>query len=251
MKVLDTIKGFISMKVAAAKKGARAASPMSPTENPYITARRTWNDHTGSVISQKQTWQVIGILSLMIALAAVGGMIYIGNQSKFVPYIYEVDKLGQTRAVGPMTKAAKTSPLIIYASVAEFVGDARLVTPDVALQRKAIYRLYAKLGPNKPATAKMNEWLNGNADASPFARAAIETVNTEITSIIPQTPDTWQVDWLETTYDRQGIAKRKNVRMRALVTVYVADPTAGMDEEQLRNNPAGIYIRDFSWSKLL
>ncbi|MGC8276600.1 VirB8/TrbF family protein, partial [Escherichia coli] len=107
------------------------------------------------------------------------------------------------------------------------------------------------LGPNDPATAKMNEWLNGTADASPFARAAVETVSTEITSVIPQTPDTWQVDWVETTRDRQGVVKGQPVRMRALVTVYVVEPTADTKEEQLRNNPAGIYVRDFSWSRLL
>ncbi|HAL5940966.1 TPA: conjugal transfer protein TrbF [Escherichia coli] len=252
MSFADTIKGLIFKKKPATAAAAATPAATGPqTDNPYLTARRTWNDHVGSVVSQKQTWQVVGILSLMIVLAAVGGIIHIGSQSKFVPYVYEVDKLGQTAAVGPMTRASKADPRVIHASVAEFVGDARLVTPDVALQRKAVYRLYAKLGPNDPATAKMNEWLNGTADASPFARAAVETVSTEITSVIPQTPDTWQVDWVETTRDRQGVVKGQPVRMRALVTVYVVEPTADTKEEQLRNNPAGIYVRDFSWSRLL
>ena len=258
MSFADTIKGLIFKKkpvpAAVAASGSESGGTSRTTaivENPYLTARRTWNDHTGSVVSQKQTWQVVGILSLMIVLAAVGGIIHIGSQSKFVPYVYEVDKLGQTNAVGPMSRASKADPRVIHASVAEFIGDARLVTPDVALQRKAVYRVYAKLGPNDAGTAKMNEWLNGKADSSPFARAAVETVSVEITSVIPQTPDTWQVDWLETTRDRQGVAKGEPVRMRALVTVYVVEPTADTKEEQLRNNPAGIYVRDFSWSRLL
>ncbi len=32
-------------------------------------------------------------------------MIYIGSQSKFIPYVVEVDKLGQTIAVSPMDRA--------------------------------------------------------------------------------------------------------------------------------------------------
>jgi len=75
----------------------------SPTgaENPYLAARRSWNDHVGAVMTSRQTWQVMGILCLMIALASVGGIIHIGSQSKFIPYIIEVDKLGQALAVSP------------------------------------------------------------------------------------------------------------------------------------------------------
>ena len=84
-----------------------------------------------------------------------------------------------------------------------------------------------------------------------FKRAAKETVSIEIASVLPQTPETWQVDWVETSRDRQGILKGQPFRMRALVTVYVAEPTASTSEEQVRNNPIGLYVRDFSWAKQL
>ncbi len=187
----------------------------------------------------------------MIALASVGGVIHIGSQSKFIPYVVQVDKMGQTLAAGPVTAADKADPRIIHATVADFINNARMVTPDVALQRKAVFKVYAVLSPNDPATPKMNEWLNGNADASPFKRAAKEMVSIEITSVIPQSPDTWQVDWTETTRDRQGALKGQPVPMRALVTVYTAEPTSQTTDEQLRNNPMGIYVRDYSWSRLL
>ena len=76
MSIADTLKGLIF------KKPANSAEPRDPrrskeplaggrrageAENPYLAARRTWNDHVGSVVSQRQTWQVIGILSLLIA----------------------------------------------------------------------------------------------------------------------------------------------------------------------------------------
>jgi type IV secretion system protein VirB5 len=93
--------------------------------------------------------------------------------------------------------------------------------------------------------------LNGTEGSSPFKRAVKETVSTEIVSVIPQTPETWQVDWMETTRDRQGVAKAQGVRMRALVTVYTVASTSSTTEEQIRNNPLGIYVRDFSWSRQL
>ena len=218
-------------------------------ENPYLAARRTWNEHVGGVVSSRQTWQVVGILSLLIALAGVGGIIHIGSQSKFVPYVVEVDKLGQAAAVSEAQRAAPADPRVVHAAVASFVSDARLVSPDVALQRKAVFRVYSMLAANDPATAKMNEWLNGSEDSSPFKRAAREMVSIEILSVLPQTPDTWQVDWMETVRDRQGLAKGLSYRMRALVTVYVVHATARTGEEEIRNNPLGIHVRDYSWSK--
>jgi type IV secretion system protein VirB5 len=201
-------------------------------------------------VSSRQTWQVVGILGLLIALAAVGGVVHIGSQSKFIPYVVEVDKLGQTVAAGPVQASSKADPRVIHATVAEFISDARMVTPDVALQRRAVFRAYSKLSPNDPATPKMNEWLNGNPERSPFRRAEKEMVNTEIKTVIPQTPDTWQVEWEETTRDRQGTPKSKPVTWRALVTVYIAEVTPQTTDEQLRNNPLSVYVRDFSWSRI-
>ena len=254
MSFADTIKGLIFKKKPDRRQSPQSseAGPRSSgLENPYLSARRTWNEHVGSVVSSRQTWQVVGILSLLIALAGVGGVIHIGSQSKFIPYVVQVDKMGQTIAAGPVTAADKADPRIVHATVADFITSARMVTPGVALQRKAVFKVYSVLSPNDPATAKMNEWLNGNADASPFKRAAKEMVNIEITSVIPQSPDTWQVDWTETTRDRQGALKGQPVPMRALVTVYTAEPTSQTTDEQLRNNPMGIYVRDYSWSRLL
>jgi len=246
MSLRETIKDLTLKKSSADQ---RRSTEAKAGENPYLAARRTWNDHTASMVSSRNMWQLLGILSLMIALAGVGGIIYIGSQSRFVPYVVEVDKLGQALAVAPAQQAAAVDQRVVHAAVASFISDARLVTPDVALQRKAVFRLYSMLSANDPATAKANEWLNGTAESSPFARAVTETVSIEILSVIPQTPDTWQVDWMESVRDRQGIMKDKPFRMRALVTVYTVPATPQTTEEQVRNNPLGIYVRDFSWSK--
>lgn len=256
MNIGATIKGLIFKKSSGGDQ-RRSMEPMvggrrqGENDNPYLSARRTWNDQSTANVANRQMWQLLGILAMMIALSGVGGMIYIGSQSKFVPYVVEVDKLGQAAAVAPAQRAASADPRVVHAAVASFINDARLVTPDIALQRKAVFRLYSMLSSNDPATAKANEWLNGTEDSSPFKRAVKETVSIDILSVIPQTPDTWQVDWMETMRDRQGVVKTKPFRMRALVTVYTVPATPQTTEEQVRNNPLGIYVRDFSWSTQL
>jgi len=220
-------------------------------ENPYLSARRTWNDQSAANVASRQMFQLLGVLALLVALAGVGGAVYIGSQSKFIPYVVEVDRLGQRQAVGPADRAAPVDQRIIHAAVADWIGSMRLVTPDIALQRKAVFKVYSMLAPNDPATAKTNEWLNGTADSSPFKRAAQETVSIEIASVIPQTPETWQVDWVEIVRDRQGVRKGASQRWRALVTVYTMATTPETTDDDMRNNPLGVHVRDFSWSKQL
>lgn len=247
MSFSDTVRGLI-FKSAATPKNPAGVSKNG--ENPYLNARRVWNDNISIAVSQRQTWQFIGVLSLLITLAAVGGMISIGSKSRFIPYVVQVDKLGQTVAVGPLQAAEKIDPRVVHASLAEWMSCVRLVTPDVALQRKCIFRAYSMLNPNDPSTRKMNEWFNGNEPATPFKRAEKEMVTIAIETVIPQTDDTWQIEWVEITRDRQGAAKSQPVTWRALITTYVAQTTSQTTEEQLRNNPLNIFVRDFSWSRI-
>lgn len=255
MKLGETMKGLVFQKTASderLKEGAiEGGRRHGENENPYLAARRSWNDQSAANIASRQMFQLLGVLALLVALVGVGGAVYIGSQSKFIPYVVEVDRLGQRQAVGAADRAAPVDERIVHAAVADWVGSIRLVTPDIALQRKAIFKVYSMLAPNDAATAKANEWLNGAADSSPFKRAELETASIEIASVIPQTPDTWQVDWVETLRDRQGVRKGTPQRWRALVTVYTAAPTPDTTDDDMRNNPLGVHIRDFSWSKQL
>ncbi len=261
MSVSEKLKGLMFKKPAPGYKEEPAAQQQEKqikrqydNENPYLDARRTWNENAGALVSSRQIWQVVGLLSLMIALAAVGGVIHIGSQSKFIPYVVEVDKLGRSQAAGPATASKANDPRILSASVSDFIENSRMVTPDAELQRKAVFRVYAHLAPNDSATIKMNEWLNGTPDSSPFKRATKEMVSINIDSVLPQTPNTWQIEWTETTRDRQGVLKEKPTTMRALVTVYVADMTMQQQnqstEKQRKDNPLNVYVRDYSWSRL-
>jgi type IV secretion system protein TrbF len=255
MSFRQTIRGLIFKPSASGierqrnSEGQGGSLDKGEDENPYLATRRSWNDQAAANMASRQMWQLLGSLALMVALASVGGMVYIGSQSKFVPYVVEVNKLGERAAVAPAQLAGVSDARVVRADVAAFISDLRMVSPDVALQRKAVYRMYAMLSSSDAAMVKANDWLNGTEDSSPFKRAAKETVSIEIASVLPQTGDTWQVDWIETVRDRQGVLKSPPFRMRALVTVYTAPSTPDTTEQQLLDNPLGTHVRDFSWSK--
>lgn len=72
-KKLMLRKSFVDSETDEFMAGGRRNGE---NDNPYLCARRTWNDHVGAIVASRRTWQMVGILSLLIALAGVGGMIH-------------------------------------------------------------------------------------------------------------------------------------------------------------------------------
>jgi type IV secretory pathway TrbF-like protein len=214
--------------------------------NPYLDARRHWNSEIDRAFARKHTLELLCVACLLIAFGAIGGIVYVGSKSKYTPYVIEVDKLGDAVGVGPAQIAQRADPRVIRASLASFIASARLVTPDQDLQRRAVYGVYALLKTKDPATEKMNEYLSP-PETSPFKRAEKLTVDTDISTVLPITADTWQVDWSETTRDRDGALISKPVNMRATLQIYIQSPGADARMADLQRNPLGIYVRDFNW----
>jgi len=237
----------VNMRLAALKRlWVRAERAAVETENPYLSARRAWNDHVGRLVAARTLWQVVALISLLIALCAVGGVVHLASRSQFIPFVVEVDDRGRVHALSRADQMPAASRAVIESQLESFITLSRRVTTDIALERAAIFALYAMLAPDDPATVKMTEHLNGDPTKTPFARAKNETVSTAITSILPQTATSWQVEWTETVFGRQGNTKAQ-VQWRALVDVYESQPHH-TTEEALRDNPLGVYIRDYSWN---
>ena len=220
------------------------------TPNPYLNARRSWNNHASGVMNFGVLSLLGGLICLLIALVAVAGIIYIGRQSKFVPLVFQQDGTGNTIS---MTRADRIPDAKVddyRLAITDFIHHIRLVTPDAELQSKAIWRAYAYLATNDPATVKANEYLNAAPEANPFTRAANETIGIEFKSVLQQSQDTWQVDWVETIRTRDGALKGEPYVMRALVTIY-QNLSADISSTQMFTNPHFIFIQDFNWSRQL
>lgn len=217
-------------------------------ENPYLNARRKWNNRETANARYRIAWQLLAILCLMLCIASVGGLITVAQQSKFIPYIVEIDKLGRVQEAMPLDKAAQVNDRIIGATLARFLENTRTVTPDVELQRRAILRVYSHLNTGDPASALLNQHFNGSPERNPFARAETEVVSIEINSILRQSKESWQAEWTETVRDRKG-KEIKQEHMRALFTVYLTKSDS-QDPAKFRNNPLGIFVKDISWSSL-
>ncbi len=265
---LSSVPGLGQPSSRASRPAASEAEP-----NPYLNARRSWNDYVGGVAQSRRLWQMMALMASVTTLGAVGGLVYVASAVKFVPYVVRVSDVGQPVAVGPAMPAAPFDPRIVEAQVAGFVTDARTVTTDFDLEKKGVFRVYSMLRQGDLAQRKMTDWFGSTSESSPFAEAQRESVNVQISSVIQQSERSWQVDWIETTYVRsapsasidqtppspdgstaastaQSSAGGVAEHWRALVTLDYRPHHKGVSDKEIRANPLGIYVTDFSWSKV-
>lgn len=207
----------------------------------YALGRMEWSDRMGDVIKQAAIWRAVAVGSLTVAGIAVSGLVYQASQVKLVPYVVEVDKLHATLPIGPADRAAKADSRIVRAQLADFISDLRSVYLDAAAEQTAVRSAYAKIDQSSAAFQVVNEHMAAN---DPFKRAQRESVTVEVQSVLPLSPDTWRVEWVEVTRARDGTVTSSRP-WSAAVTTKLQPPTT---EAGLLNNPLGIYVTAISWS---
>lgn len=220
-------------------------SAATPGElNPYVEARREWNERYGDYIQQAHHWRTVAIICSLVALVSVIGVGYIGAQSRVVPYVVEVDRVGEVAAIARADRAPEVDPRVIKAYLARFVADWRGVTTDRLAQKSAIDRIYAMLPSGSIALGKVNDFFKSR---NPFTVATKQSVAVDVTNILPISDQTWQVEWQEVTRDLRGEVQG-NLRMKVSIIVGITPPTA---ENLILINPLGVYITDLNWSQQL
>ena len=218
--------------------------PQPEAYNPYLAARREWNERYGSYVAQANAWRVAATLALAIAVLAVGGVVWLGGQNQFVPYVVKVDKLGASIAVDRADQALRPDRAVIVAQLARWIVNVRSVYIDAAAQRVFVTDGYAMINSRGDAFGAMNEHMRVH---DPFQRAKTETVTVEVQSVLPLAGDSWRIEWREEIKLREA-GSALSQHYQATVTVGFNPPP---DEATIRANPMGIYVNSFSWAQRL
>jgi len=216
----------------------------SPPENPYLAARMEWNERYGSYVRAAQSWRIVSLVSLTMAVIAFAYALYQSAQVKLVPYIVQVDKLGSPAFGGMPSRIEYADERVVRASLGAWISALRSVSPDTIVQKSYIDRTYALLMQADPATQKINDWFRNN---SPFDRSRTLTTAVEVNNVVALSPQSYQVDWTEIERDRTGKELRTR-RFRGIATVAMLPP---QDEAVIRLNPIGLYLKDFEWTAQL
>ncbi len=212
--------------------------------NPYVAARREWDERYGDMITRAKNWRFMAFLSALATLVAVAGIVVLSVRSKVVPFVVAIDSLGRTVSAGTADATTTADEKLTKAVLFTWIEEVRLVTTDPFAQRKAIDRAYAHLAMGSEAQAFITAYYRADP---PEKRSQTQTVSIDVKSILPDSNRTYEIEWIETTHDLNGGILATD-HWKGSFTIALNPPT---EERLMRINPLGIYITDAAWTKVL
>jgi type IV secretory pathway TrbF-like protein len=216
---------------------ARTAEPETPSQR----AGQVWDERIGSARVQARNWRLMALGGLALSAALAGGLLWQSLQSRVVPYVVEVDRLGEVRAVAPAASEYRpTDPQIAW-HLGHFVANVRSISLDPVLMRQNWLAAYDMV------TDRGASFLGHYARTqNPFAQVGVRTVSVQITSVVRASDRSFQVKWTETAYERGALAS--TTRWTAILALAVRPPGSA---ETLRRNPLGLYVDAVDWAREL
>lgn len=210
-------------------------------ETPYQRAGQLWDERIGSARVQARNWRLIAFGGLFLTTGLSAALVWQSMQSRVVPYVVEVDHLGEARSVAPAaTDYRPTDPQIAW-HLGRFIANIRARSLDPVLMRKDWLSAYDF------ATERASLFLGEYARAAdPFAEVGRKTVSVQVTSVVRASDNSFQVKWTESEYERGSLTSTS--RWTAMLTVKIQPPRSA---EVLRKNPLGLYVDAIDWSREL
>lgn len=210
-------------------------------ETPYQKAAQVWDERIGSARTQAYNWRLIAFGNLFLAGGLAAALVWQGARGSIVPWVVEIDKLGEAQAIAPAVADYKpTDPQIAW-HLARFIENVRSIPADPIIVRQNWLKAYDFVT-DKGALA-LNDYARAN---DPFAKIGQVQVAVDVSSVIRASDDSFRIAWTERRYENASLAATE--RWTAILSIVVQPPR---DPERLRKNPLGLFIHAVNWSKEL
>lgn len=206
---------------------------------PYRRARQAWDDRMGEVaVIGQRVWAIALVEAGVIAVLGAA-LVWQGARGQVVPWIVEVDRFGEARAVAPATADFKPTDLMVAARLQRFIEEVRSVSSDPIVVRANWLRAYDFV--SLDGARALNAYAQTN---DPFARVGKEQVSVEVSNVLRASPTSFRVAWIERRYQDGALVATE--RWSGILTL-VNRPTHNV--EQLKKNPLGVFVDAIDWSK--
>jgi type IV secretion system protein VirB5 len=223
------------------KRGVQRYGRTPPPETPYQRAGQVWDERIGSARVQARNWRLMAFGTLTLSCAMSGALVWQSLQSRVTPYVVEVDRLGEPRALAEAETRYQPTDAQIAWHLGRFVEIVRGISLDPVLMRRDWLSAYDF------ATPRGARFLDSYARAAdPFARIGERTVSVQVTSVVRASDRAFQVKWVETAFERGTQAGSSH--WTAILTVVTKPPSTA---DTLRKNPLGIYVDAIDWTREL
>src|SRR5690348_13666860 len=81
----------------AVQRYGRTPEPVTP----YQRAAQAWDERIGSARVQARNWRLAAFGGLILSSGLSAGLLWQSMQSRVVPFVVAVDRLGEPRAIAP------------------------------------------------------------------------------------------------------------------------------------------------------
>jgi type IV secretion system protein TrbF len=208
---------------------------------PYQRAAQVWDDRIGSARVQARNWRLACFACLALSGGLAGGLVWQSARGTIVPWVVEIDKLGEAQAVAPATADHRpTDPQVAF-HLARFIEQVRSIPADPIVLRQDWLRAY-DFTTDRGAQA-LNDHARNN---DPFANVGTIQVAVDVSSVIRASNDSFRIAWTERRYQDGALAETS--RWSAILSVVVQQPRT---PDALRRNPLGVFVNAINWSKEL
>jgi type IV secretion system protein TrbF len=206
---------------------------------PYQKAAQVWDDRIGSARVQARNWRLMAFGCLFLSAGFAAALVWQSAQGSITPWVVEVDRLGEAKAVAPASSTYKAADPQIAFHLARFIEHVRGLPMDAIVLREDWLRAYDFT--TDRGAAALNDYARNN---DPFTKVGKIQTAVEVSSVIRASPDSFRIAWIERRYENGQLAATE--RWSAIVGIVVEPPR---DIDRLRKNPLGIYVNAINWSK--
>ena len=208
-------------------------------ETPYQKAAQIWDERIGSARVQAKNWRYMAFGSLILSAGFAGALVWQSARGTVVPWVVEVDNLGQAQTVAAAVADYRpTDPQIAF-HLGRFIEQVRAIPADAIIVRQNWLRAYDWT--TDRGAAALNDYARAN---DPFSLVGRQQVAVEVSSVIRASPDSFRVAWSERHYENGQLSATE--RWTAILTIVIQTPR---NAERLRANPLGIYVNAINWSR--
>jgi type IV secretion system protein VirB5 len=232
---------------AAPSDGAPAAPPTRVSEDsPFLAARHEFTNAFGDLARGKRNWQVLAYALVGLLALVTIAYVHLAASARVVPYVVQVDRLGQVAAVGLADALRQPDERLMASELAQFVRAIRTVlpAPAAAAQGELLRRGYAFVAPR--AAAFLNDYF-AKPEHDPRLLGLRLARQVDVASVlrVPHS-DVWRLR-CETERSTAPGGLMRTVAWEGYLTVTLVPPTTA---EVLQENPLGLSITSVSWTQV-
>lgn len=215
--------------------------PKGTNSTPFNPQLQHFDMICGQTMKENRILKIENIVKdFVIVVLSCGIVFFLLKRTQIVPCLITMNDFGQTQYVGKVSRKNYQNfnipEVAVTYQIKDFINLYRSLSSDKEVVKKNIEKAYHLL--TAVSASKYSTFLR---EDNPYKDLGDYTKEVRFeTDPLKISKDTYQVDFKITKRTITGIIT-KETRQRAVISVKTLEPT----EEDIKDNPLGIYITDF------